>query len=223
MAISGALCVAIGLAALGLVPARVLAESSSPLARTISSLGNPALVYVMSLGALFATAGVLLTAILGVSRMASATARDGDLPATLNRLHPRYGTPHIAIVLVGLLTIVLVFTGNLARVVPPRALVIGVFSLAVGLLYWLFRRGMETRRVAFKGSGFESCRVCHALGYGICYVSPEVTPIIDFSPPPGLPRLTRWDGKGGASRQLKASAALSGRARRGQFTTAGGE
>jgi basic amino acid/polyamine antiporter, APA family len=117
LAISAALYVAVGLAALGLVPARLLAESSSPLAHAISSVGNPAFAYVVSVGAMFATAGVLLTAILGVSRMAYAMARDGDLPAALSRLHPRYDTPHIAIVLVGILTTALVFAGELARVV----------------------------------------------------------------------------------------------------------
>jgi APA family basic amino acid/polyamine antiporter len=117
LAISGALYVMVGLAALGLVPARVLADSSSPLAHAIGSVGNPAFASIVSIGALFATAGVLLTAILGVSRMAFAMARDGDLPAAFSRLHPRYGTPHLAIVFVGFLTTVLVLTGGLARVV----------------------------------------------------------------------------------------------------------
>jgi len=115
--ISAALYVMVGLAALGLVPARALAGTPSPLARAIASVGNPAFAYIVSIGALFATAGVLLTAILGVSRMAYAMARDGDLPVALSRLHPRYGTPHVAIVIVGLLTTILVLTGGLAQVI----------------------------------------------------------------------------------------------------------
>jgi len=197
LAISAALYVVVGLAALGLVPAQVLAGSPSPLARAISSAGSPAFVYIVSLGALFATAGVLLTAILGVSRMAFAMARDGDLPVQLSRVHRQYGTPHFAIVLVGLLTIALVFTGDLARVVavstfaslfyyaltnvsalrlaggnravpvlgtaacvlmlllvPPRALVIGLVSLAAGLLYRAFRQARRRRRQEATIAGF---------------------------------------------------------------------
>ncbi|MBS7621276.1 hypothetical protein KEJ32_04100 [Candidatus Bathyarchaeota archaeon] len=47
----------------------------SPLAEAMGVAGNTLAVYTVSVGGLIATASVLLTAILGVSRMAYATAR----------------------------------------------------------------------------------------------------------------------------------------------------
>ncbi len=87
----------IGVATVGLVGASSLAGSSSPLATAMSATGNRAAVAPVSLGGLVATASVLLTAILGVSREAYAMARKDVLPATLGRLHPVHGTPYLAI------------------------------------------------------------------------------------------------------------------------------
>jgi basic amino acid/polyamine antiporter, APA family len=45
--------------------------------------------------------GVILSQVLGLSRMAFAMARRGDLPAALERVHPRFGVPHRAVLAVG--------------------------------------------------------------------------------------------------------------------------
>ena len=52
---------------------------------------------IISIGGLVATASVLLTAILGVSRMAYSMARRNDLPSALARLHHRFLTPYYSI------------------------------------------------------------------------------------------------------------------------------
>jgi APA family basic amino acid/polyamine antiporter len=50
---------------------------------------------------MIATASVLLTSILGVSRVAFAMARRGDLPSALSKLHPTRRTPHFSILIAG--------------------------------------------------------------------------------------------------------------------------
>lgn len=99
--LSALIYIAVSTVALGLVDSGTLAGSKSPLAEAIRVVGRPALVYVVSLGGMLAMASVLLTSILGVSRMIFAMARDGDLPVFLSRLRPKSQTPHFPILLAG--------------------------------------------------------------------------------------------------------------------------
>ena len=117
LAISTAIYVLVGTVAVGLVGAQNLARSESPLAEAINIVGNQALTSIVSMGGMVATATVLLTSILGVSRMAFAMARREDLPKAVRRLHSRYGTPHISILIVGVLTTLLALFVDLTGVV----------------------------------------------------------------------------------------------------------
>jgi len=123
LTISTVLYVFIGFVAVGLVGSQNLTASSSPLADAISVTRNSVAVFVVSLGAMIATASVLLMTILGVSRMTFAMARNGQLPTFLSQIHPRFQTPHYAVLLTGLSSSVLVF-GGFSRVVA-----VGTFSL----------------------------------------------------------------------------------------------
>ena len=115
--ISTAVYVFVGLVAVGLVGASRLAGSNSPLTEAISITGNAAATYTVSAGGLIATASVLLTAILGVSRMMYAMARRGDMPQSLGKLHPAFNTPHYAVWIVGATMTMLVLFVDLTRVV----------------------------------------------------------------------------------------------------------
>jgi APA family basic amino acid/polyamine antiporter len=109
--------------AVGLIGSQGLAASPSPLGSAISQTKNAFGVYLVSLGAIIATASVLLMTVLGMSRMTFAMARNGQMPAFLNRIHPRFCTPHFAILCTGLGTCALVFAGF------PRAVAVGTFAL----------------------------------------------------------------------------------------------
>jgi amino acid transporter len=50
-------------------------------------------------GAVVAAAGLFLSLLLTNSRLPYVLARDGQMPAVLGRLHPRFGTPWAAVVL----------------------------------------------------------------------------------------------------------------------------
>ncbi|MEM3703514.1 MAG: amino acid permease [Candidatus Bathyarchaeia archaeon] len=74
-----------------------LASLNSPLAEAVGVTGSSLAVYTVSAGRLIVTASVLLTAILGVSRMTYAMARRKDLPHALTKLHSKYNTPYLSI------------------------------------------------------------------------------------------------------------------------------
>ena len=117
LAISTIIYVLVGIVAVGLVGSATLANSNSPLIAAINATESPLAVNVVAFGGLLATASVLLTAILGVSRMAYSMARRKDMPQGLAKLHSKFFTPYYSIWAVGILMAVLVLFFDLTGVV----------------------------------------------------------------------------------------------------------
>ena len=130
LAISTIVYILVGVVSIGLVGAPELANSNSPLTKAINITGNTAATYIISIGGLLATASVLLTSILGVSRVAYAMARRKDIPQTLSKLHQKYNTPYYSIWIIGALMALLVLFIDLTKVVA-----ISTFAL---LFYYAF-------------------------------------------------------------------------------------
>jgi APA family basic amino acid/polyamine antiporter len=96
--------------AIGLVGYEALANSGSPLADAAHQEGS-IIVLLVSLGALAATFSVLLTTLLGTSRISFAMARNKDLPKFFNKLHPKRSVPYVAILIFGvIMTLFAAFT-----------------------------------------------------------------------------------------------------------------
>jgi len=156
LATSTILYVFIGVVAVGLIGSQSLSSSGSPLADAINVTGNSAAVFVVSIGAMIATASVLLMTVLGVSRMTFAMARNRQLPSFLSQIHPRFQTPHYAVLLTGLASTVLVF-GGFSRIVA-----VGTFSLLfhhglVNLSAIRLRREDKRYPVFVSAAGFLFC------------------------------------------------------------------
>jgi basic amino acid/polyamine antiporter, APA family len=117
LAISTIVYIGVGVVAVGLIGAPGLASSNSPLTKAMEATHNNAASAVISAGALLATASVLLTSILGVSRMAYAMARRKDIPEALSKLHSKHGTPYYAIWISGVLMALLAVLIDLSKVV----------------------------------------------------------------------------------------------------------
>jgi len=64
------------------------------------------LATVVAVGGLTAMLGVILSQLLGLSRMSFAMACRGDLPRALQRVDPRYGVPGRAVLVVGIIAAV---------------------------------------------------------------------------------------------------------------------
>jgi APA family basic amino acid/polyamine antiporter len=90
----------VSIVAIGLVGPVELGSSNSPLVEAGSAI-SPAIAQLLGVAALAATLSVLLTALLGISRITFAMSRNGDMPRALVRIHPTRGTPFIAIIVFG--------------------------------------------------------------------------------------------------------------------------
>jgi len=117
LAISTLVYVLVGIVAVGLVGSPVLAASHSPLTDAIGATGSSVAMQFVSIGGLVATASVLLTSVLGVSRVAYAMARRKDMPQALSKLHSKFGTPYYSIWIAGVVMALLVLFVDLTQVV----------------------------------------------------------------------------------------------------------
>lgn len=142
------------LAALG--PQR-LAGSAAPLVDAVRAAGAPGLEPVLRIGAAMAALGALLSLILGVSRTVLAMARDRHLPAALAAVHPRFGVPYRADLVVGAVVAVL------AGLADVRA-AIGFSSFAV-LVYYAVANAAAWRlgRRAVPAAGLAGCLLLAAF------------------------------------------------------------
>ena len=70
-------------------------------------------VVCLGIGFLYACIANVVTWSLGSNRVAAVAAEEGMLPAVLGRLHPRFKTPHLAFVAMGVVSTVILVGGAL--------------------------------------------------------------------------------------------------------------
>ena len=111
------LYVAVALTAVGNVGAANFAtlavDTSAPLEMIAAGFGIPGAGLLLAIGAVTAMLGVLLSLILGLSRVMLAMGRRHDMPIAVARLSKAGNTPEIAVVTVGVLIAVLVLIGDI--------------------------------------------------------------------------------------------------------------
>lgn len=118
---------AVAIVSVGSIGAPAMARTGAPLAVVAMTVGGPALATMIGVGAVTAMLGVILSQILGMSRMVFAMARRSDLPATLAAVHPRFGVPHRAVLGVGIGAAVIAATGTLQSVAAAASFAILVY------------------------------------------------------------------------------------------------
>ncbi len=101
--------------AIGLVGYKELASSGSPLADAAKSV-SANLTYFVSIGALVATFSVLLTTLLGLSRISFAMSSESDLPRFFSRLDER-STPYYTVLVFGFTMAILATFSNLLQAI----------------------------------------------------------------------------------------------------------
>ena len=105
--------VAVQWVALGTLPG--LAQSSTPLADAAARFGGMWLALVLTIGAAISILGTNSNTIMFGPRYLLALAEDGFGPKILTRIHPRFHTPAIAIVVIGALSLALALSGSFVQ------------------------------------------------------------------------------------------------------------
>ncbi|HEU5210839.1 MAG TPA: APC family permease [Longimicrobiales bacterium] len=117
---------AVAAVAIGTAGAPALARTAAPLYVAASSTSHAWLPALVAVGGLAAMLGVVLSQILGLSRMGFAMARRDDLPAMLSRVDER-GVPRTAVIVVGTVAAIVAATGALDAVAAAASFTILVY------------------------------------------------------------------------------------------------
>jgi basic amino acid/polyamine antiporter, APA family len=141
----GALYMLVNAAVQYALPAISVAQSSSPMSDAVhaSYLGSAAAVVVSAAMVISLTTSLNGVAMSG-SRMAFALARDGNFFSDLARVHPRFHTPHIAIIAQAVLSICFLLIGGNFRQLFTLAIFAEWLSyMAASGSLFVFRRKMH--------------------------------------------------------------------------------
>jgi basic amino acid/polyamine antiporter, APA family len=118
---------AVAITAVGAVGAGTLAATPAPLQVAAIAFPFPWIAVVVSIGGVTAMLGVILSQLLGLSRMGFAMARRRDLPHFLEQIHPTYGVPGRAVLLVGAIAAMVAATGTLRGVASAASFAILIY------------------------------------------------------------------------------------------------
>lgn len=100
------LYIAVAAVLTGVVPYTQL-NNAEPVAFALRSIGNNMGSALVAVGAICGITTVLLIMIYGQSRVAFAMSRDGLLPQSICKVHPKYGTPYLMTMFTGIIVSIL--------------------------------------------------------------------------------------------------------------------
>jgi basic amino acid/polyamine antiporter, APA family len=125
-----------------LVPPRSVTSAETFAAQAGEALFGPAGGRVFSAAVVLAVLGSLAGVVMSAPRVYYAMARDGLFFQAAARMHPRFGTPALAISLQAALACLLVALGTFEQIISYFIFVVLVFiALTTGALFVLRRRG----------------------------------------------------------------------------------
>jgi APA family basic amino acid/polyamine antiporter len=148
---------AVAAVAVGVVGAGRMAATPAPLHVAALASPYPWAATVVAIGGVTAMLGVILSQLLGLSRMAFAMARRGDLPRVLEHVHPRYGVPGRAVLVIGAIAAVVAATGTLRGVASAAAFTILIYYGIANLSALRMPRGAKLYPDAVPAVGLVSC------------------------------------------------------------------
>ena len=162
LVIAAALYAAVAFVAVANIGATGMAASPSPIEATAKAFNWPQVSKVVAIGATTAMLGVLLSQILGISRMIFAMARRGDVPSALAHVHPVHAVPDRGIFLTAAAMLLVILFGTLELIVATAAFTILLYYSIANLA--AFRMRPEDRLYPrwIPVLGFISCLVLAA-------------------------------------------------------------
>lgn len=158
-----------------------LAASAAVAADAASRMVGPAGATFISVSAMISILGFVNVAILANSRLPYALARDGVFFESVGRVHPRFGTPHISIMLCGGWALVLLFAtkGGIGSLLSGVVFADWIFFGLGAASVFVLRRRMPHARRPYEAWGYPIVPaffvVAAAFGVLSAYVAAPVT------------------------------------------------
>ena len=159
----------------GMVPWQQLATTSTPLVTVGAALAGGVGAWIMAGGALISVSGSDESDMLASARLSYAMALDGLLPRPLAHLHPRFETPHVALILQGLVAFGLSMSSRI-----PYLISFAVFNLSLTFLLSSLALWRLARRDGGRVHARSRYRVLSVAGVAITVFLITSTPLTDL-------------------------------------------
>ena len=133
-----------------------LAASSAVAADAASRMVGPAGATFITASAMISILGFVNVAILSNSRLPYALARDGEFLAAAGKVHPRFGTPHVSIALLGgwSLVLLLVTKGEIGALLSGVVFADWIFFGLGAASLFVLRRTMPDAKRPYRAWGY---------------------------------------------------------------------
>ena len=128
----------------------VTSISNRPIASAVQAMVGPWGAGVVSIAILFATYGYLSANILGFPRILFALAERGDVPAIMAKVHARFRTPHVAIVVLAACSLIFSLMGSFQWNVTISAMSRLIYYGSVCAALPVLRHKKEVSEAAFR-------------------------------------------------------------------------
>lgn len=129
---------------IGMLPG--LAASDRPLSDAARGFLGATGAYLIAVGALISTSGTLNANVLFTSRVLFALAEQGQLPAAVARIHPRFRTPHVAIFISAVVLLLFTLYSTFISAATISAMVrVSLYIVTASCLIVLRKRGDQPR------------------------------------------------------------------------------
>lgn len=167
----------------GLVPTQfygILAAADAPYAEGLKAAGLIGMpIILLCIGIAFG--GDLSTINPGIAapaRYIYTMAEDGALPAFLGKVHPKYKTPHVAVVVVGVINFILIATGSIDYIASVSLISLAVCYMIGCLSYLGLQKKYPDMKRPYKApAGKVGCYVTIVL-YCFMLIFADVTALI---------------------------------------------
>lgn len=117
----------VALVALGAIGANGMSTSGTPLFSAAEVMNWPGVLQIIMISGTTALLGVLLSQILGTSRMFYAMGQRQDLPQALSHISQKSGVPSYGIFLSGLVILLTIWTGELTFITQTASFTILIY------------------------------------------------------------------------------------------------
>jgi amino acid transporter len=153
MAVVAVVYLGIQIVCVGTLPG--LATSERPLADAAATFFGTTGGGVIALGAVVSMAGILNASLLAGGRLPFAMAEHGALPKALAAIHPRFHTPHVAIMVSAGVALAITLTSSFLTAAAISVLTrLAIYAVTCGCLFALRRRDGSPAGFTVPGGAF---------------------------------------------------------------------
>lgn len=167
--------VLINVVSIGNLPTDQLAGSEKPVADVAMAIFGPIGAGIVALGALVSIFGSLNSSVMGLPRLSFAMSREKLLFDFFSKIHPKYGTPYVSIIIFAVAALFFVWTGTFMSLLLMGVFVSRSLECVVAISLIVLRKKKPDLERSLKMWGYPVTTLLAVLitGYLVTLVDPK--------------------------------------------------